>query len=141
MEFRIHHVAISVRDMPEAINFYEGFGFAAAVHYVDPNGDFEVVHMKLGDAFLELWWYRSSVAAPESAANLSTDLPRIGIKHMALQVDSVDDAKRLLEARGIPFAVTRRNGNTGVAYLFIRDPSGNLLEILEDKRGTKHSIG
>jgi glyoxylase I family protein len=120
--------------MQESVRFYETFGFRQVVHYVDPDGEFEITHLKLDTAFLELWWYRDRVAAPESAAELSTDLPRIGVKHLALQVESVDEAKRLVEELGIPLAVQRRDGNTGVAYFFVKDPSGNLLEILEDNR-------
>jgi catechol 2,3-dioxygenase-like lactoylglutathione lyase family enzyme len=135
MRFQLHHVAISVRDMQESVRFYAAFGFVVVVHYADPSGGFEVAHLKLGDAFLELWWYKDRVAAPESAAHLSTDLPRIGIKHMALRVDSLDEAVHMAEELGIPIAVERREGNTGVTYLFVKDPSGNLLEILEDKRG------
>jgi glyoxylase I family protein len=120
--------------MQESVRFYETFGFRPVVHYADPNGEFEITHLKLDTAFLELWWYKNHSAAPESAAELSTDLPRIGVKHLALQVESVDEAKRLVEELGIPLAVQRRAGNTGVAYFFIKDPSGNLLEILEDNR-------
>jgi glyoxylase I family protein len=134
MRFRIHHVAISVRDIQESVEFYGWFGFRVVVHYADPAGDFEVVHMKLEDAFLELWWYRERVPAPASASELSTDLPRIGTKHLALEVPSVDEAQRLIGARGISLASQRREGNTGVVYFFIKDPSGNLLEILEDRR-------
>ena len=138
MQFRIHHVAISVLDIQESIKFYEVFGFRTAVHYVEPNGNFEIVHMALGAAFLELWWYRASVAAPESASDLATDLPRIGTKHLALVVESVAEAERFVETHGIAIAVTRKDGNTEVAYFFVKDPSGNLLEILEDKRGRHH---
>ena len=134
MRFRVHHVAISVRNMQESVHFYKAFGFRPVVHHVDPAGEFEITHLKLGEAFLEVWWYRHHVEAPESAANLETDLPRVGVKHLALQVESLDEAQRLLDEMGIPLTVERRHGNTGVAYLFVRDPSGNLLEILEDNR-------
>lgn len=134
MRCRIHHVAISVRNMQESVDFYRMFGFNVVIHYVDPAGAFELAHMKLEDAFLELWCYTEQVAAPESAAELNTDLPRIGVKHFALEVPSVDEALRHFEHRGIPIEVQRREGNTGVVYFFVKDPSGNLLEVLEDKR-------
>lgn len=135
MGFRLHHVAISVRDMGESINFYQSFGFDVVVRYVDPAGAFELAHLKLEGAFIELWCYKEQIPAPESAGDLSTDLPRIGVKHLALEVPSVDEAQRLLENRGIPIAIRRRQGDTGVTYFFVKDPSGNLLEVLEDKRG------
>lgn len=134
MSFRMHHVAISVHDMEKSLDFYELFGFRLVLRYADPHGDFEIAHLKLYDTFLELWHYANSVPAPESTTQLNTDLPRIGVKHMALQVDSVQDARHLVQQWGIPIEVDVRAGNTGVTYFFVKDPSGNLLEILEDKR-------
>ncbi|TCR24000.1 VOC family protein [Streptomyces sp. BK205] len=134
MEFRVHHVAISVLDIQESISFYEIFGFKVVVHYVDPDGAFEIAHLKLGESVLEIFWYREQTPAPESAANLSTDLPRIGVKHFGLQSDSIDEIKALVEERGLAQDVEVRQGKTGITYFFIKDPSGNLLEFVEDKR-------
>jgi glyoxylase I family protein len=135
VDFTIHHVAISSIDMAESIAFYEYFGFTVVLHWKDPDGELEIAHLKLGENFLEIFWYRDQAPAPESAGSLVTDLPRIGVKHFALKVDSVHEAKKFLEDRGIASNVEVQQGRTGVTYFFIKDPSGILVEVLEDKRG------
>lgn len=135
MDFTIHHAAISAIDMAESVAFYEQFGFRVVVHWEDPDGELEIAHLKLGANYLEIFWYRDQEPAPETAASLVTDLPRIGVKHFALKVDSVDEAKNFVESRGIASNVAVQQGRTGVMYFFIKDPSGILVEFLEDKRG------
>ncbi len=135
MEFTIHHAAISAIDIAESIAFYEQFGFRVVLHWKDPDGELEIAHLKLGENFLEIFWYRDQAPAPESARSLATDLPRIGVKHFALKVDSIHEAKKFAENHGIASNVEVQQGRTGVAYFFIEDPSGILVEVLEDKRG------
>lgn len=135
MNFTIHHTAISAIDMAESLAFYEQFGFRVVLHWKDPDGKLEIAHLKLGENYLEIFWYRDQIAAPETAGSLMTDLPRIGVKHFALMVDSVHEAKDFVENRGISPNVEIRHGRTGVTYFFIKDPSGILVEFLEDKRG------
>ncbi|MDQ3763354.1 MAG: VOC family protein [Actinomycetota bacterium] len=135
MDFTIHHAAISAIDMAESVAFYEQFGFRVMVHWKDPSGELEIAHLKLGANYLEIFWYRDQVPAPETAASLATDLPRIGVKLFALKVDSVYEAKNFVENRGIASNVEVQQGGTGVTYFFIKDPSGILVEFLEDKRG------
>lgn len=135
MDFTIHHAAISATDMEESIAFYEQFGFRVVLHWEDPDGELEIAHLKLGVNYLEIFWYRDQIPAPATAASLATDLPRIGVKHFALKVDSVHEAKDFVENRGIASNVEIREGRTDVTYFFIKDPSGILVEFLEDKRG------
>ncbi len=135
MEFTIHHTAISAIDMAESIAFYEQFGFRAVLHWKDPDGELEIAHLKLGANYLEIFWYRNQVPAPKTAGSLATDLPRIGIKHFALEVDSVHEAKDFVENHGIASNIEVQQGRTGVSYFFIKDPSGILIEFVEDKRG------
>ena len=135
MNFTIHHAAISAIGMAESVAFYQQFGFRVVLHWKDPGGVLEIAHLKLGANYLEIFWYRNRTPAPETAASLVTDLPRIGVKHFALSVDSVHEAKNFVENRGIASNVEIQQGRTGVTYFFIKDPSGILVEFLEDKRG------
>jgi glyoxylase I family protein len=135
VDFTIHHTAISAIDMAESVSFYEQFGFKVVLHWKDPDGELEIAHLKLGDNYLEIFCYKDQVSAPRTAQSLATDLPRIGVKHFALKVDSVYEAKKFVEDRSIASNVEVRQGRTGVTYLFIKDPSGIMVELLEDKRG------
>ena len=134
MDFTIHHAAISAINMAESVAFYQQFGFGVVTHWKDPDGKLEIAHLKLGGNYLEIFWYRDQKPAPETAGSLETDLPRIGVKHFALEVDSVHEAKKFVENRGIASNVEIQQGRTGVTYFFIKDPSGILVEFLEDKR-------
>jgi glyoxylase I family protein len=134
MDFTLHHAAISATDMAVSVAFYEQFGFKVVLHWKDPDGAQEIAHLKLGDNYLEIFWYEDQMSAPETAGSLATDLPRIGVKHFALQVNSVRDAKEFVEDRGIASNVDILHGKTGITYFFIKDPSGILVEFLEDKR-------
>jgi glyoxylase I family protein len=134
VEFTIHHAAISSINMAESIAFYEQFGFRVARHWKDSDGELEIAHLRLGGNFLEIFSYGEPVPAPESAGSLATDLPRIGVKHFALKVDSVHEAKKFVESHGIASDVKIQQGRTGVTFFFIKDPSAILVEILEDKR-------
>ncbi|MEX2587388.1 MAG: VOC family protein [Actinomycetota bacterium] len=134
MDFRIHHVAISVTDMHASKAFYGELGFREVMSWAAPGGSPQIVHLKLGETLLELFRFNNYRPAPGSAAELKTDLPRVGAKHFALEVDSVEQAKDFVQDRGWATEVEIVEGKTGVRYFFIHDPSGILLEFVEDRR-------
>lgn len=121
--------------MDASLAFYAELGFEPVLDWADPSGSPRICHLKLGGAFLEMFWFAGHRPAPESAAQLQTDLPRIGSKHFALQVDSIEEAKAFVEARGWAGNVEITKGRTGVRYFFVPDPNGILLEFVEDHRG------
>ncbi|QFZ19294.1 VOC family protein [Saccharothrix syringae] len=135
MRFSVHHTAISAVDMDESIRFYGELGFEVALRHRDPAGEFEIAHLKLDGTFLEIFWYRSRQDAPATAGALATDLPRVGVKHLGLRVGSIREAKEFLERRGLASGIEVREGVTGVTYFFVKDPSGILLEFVQDDRG------
>ena len=134
MQFRFHHAAISVSDMAVSRAFYADLGFRPVLDWTDPSGSPRICHLKLGETFLELFSFNDHRPAPESAGALATDLPRIGSKHFALEVDSIEEAKAFVEQKGWAVDVAIVEGRTGVRYFFIADPDGILLEFVEDRR-------
>jgi len=132
--FSFHHVALSVEDLASSIAFYGVFGFVPVYRWSADDGALSIVHLKLDEAVLELFCFQKRGAAPDSSQALSTDLPRVGIKHFGLRVADIHVAKAHLQMLGLADGVTVCQGRTGIDYFFITDPSGILLEVVQDDR-------
>jgi glyoxylase I family protein len=132
--FKPHHTALSVSDMAASVGFYSGFGFSTVFAWAAPDGGLRITHMRLGHYLLELFCFESPRPLPATAASLESSLPEIGVKHMALKVNDLEEAKRFVERESIAREVQVHTGRTGVRYFFVKDPDGILLEIVEDHR-------
>jgi glyoxylase I family protein len=135
VEFVLHHIAISCTNIDRSTDFYGRFGFKTVHQWRAEDGSLEIRHLRLGEAVLEIFWYREHADAPETSKQLSTDLPRVGVKHFGLQVESIDETAKKLHAEGVISSPSVTDGKTGVRYLFLKDPDGILVEVLEDHRG------
>ena len=133
--FSIHHVALSVKDMNESINFYAKFGFKEVYRWESKTKDLVICHLKLKNTFLELFCFKNNQEAPKSSHKLETDLPRIGIKHFGLKVKSIEETKKFILENGLAEDVQINRGRTEIDYFFIKDPNGILLEFVQDDRG------
>lgn len=132
--FSFHHVALSVVDLEVSVAFYEQFGFAPVFRWQAEEGDLSIVHLKQGEVLLELFCFSSQAAAPETTHALATDLPRVGIKHFGLKVSDINAAAERLQSLGFVERVEVSRGRTGIDYFFIKDPSGILVEVVQDDR-------
>ena len=126
-ELRFSHVAISCKDPLATERFYaKHFGFTRA--RVIPLGEQQIVFLKAGDVYLELFSAEGESPAPRATG----DGPHYpGWRHIAFQVDDVD-AK--LAAMGDEAIVTFGpmafdDFIPGWKTVWLADPDGNIVEV------------
>jgi len=136
-ELRAHHFGVTVTDLDRAVDFYEemlgcdvldrftvsGEAFSTGVGVEGATGSF--AHLDAGDARIELVEY--DPAGDERSAGR---VNRPGEKHLGLAVDDVDAF-----SEGLPASVETLSApqttESGTRIFFVRDPEGNLVEIIE----------
>jgi len=132
--FKIHHIALSVKNIKISYNFYKIFGFKKVLDWKSDDWNLEIMHLKLDDFILELFCFKNSNEILEESKNLQTDLLRIWVKHFWLKVDNLEKIKEKFIKENIAKDIEIKLGRTGIKYFFINDPDWILLEFVEDKR-------
>ena len=132
-----HHVGITVTDLDRAVDFYRetfdlalldrftvsGEGFAAGVGVPGATGQF--AHLDAGGARVELVEYD-----PEGADAAAEAVNQRGAKHLGLAVDDLATFYEELPA-DVETLSEPRTTESGATILFVRDPEGNLVEVIE----------
>ncbi|WP_418281099.1 VOC family protein [Halorubrum sp. DTA98] len=132
-----HHVGVTVSDLDRVVDFYrETFGFellaefavsgeafADAVDVAGASGSF--AHLDADGVRLELIEYE-----PAGDALAEPELNRPGAVHFGLSVDDVDDFYIGLDDE-VETLSEPRTTSSGTRILFVRDPEGNLIEVLD----------
>ncbi len=134
--FKYHHTAISVTDINRSVDFYSKLGFRKVLEWSSDSKDLTIVHLLLDSFFLELFCYHHHTATTV-LHDLTHDLRQIGVRHFALQVDSIIDAKTFIENNKIATDIEIKEGRTGVKYFFITDPDRIFIELVQDDRKFK----
>jgi catechol 2,3-dioxygenase-like lactoylglutathione lyase family enzyme len=134
---RPHHFGVTVTDLDRAVEFYRdtfdldsverftvsGEAFADGVGVEGATGRF--AHFVLDGARIELVEY-----APAGPAAVEVWVNQPGATHLGLAVDDVDafyaDLDPDVETMSEP-----RTTESGTRILFVRDPDGTLIEVLE----------
>lgn len=130
---RLHHGGLSVTDMEESIAFYRDvLGFVVDTEF-DVNEDFKIVHMRIEDFYIELFWLRGHKELPESSKMLDTDLAVMGTKHIGFETNDIEGMYQMLISKGVEVAGEIRLDNPYYKYFFFKDPNGILLEFVSRK--------
>ena len=126
-----HHVGISVADLEESIAWYErvlGFRLEAVVGI--PEDDGRVAMLEQGGFRVELFELPGAEALPPARREPPSDLRTHGVKHLAYRVDDIEAWQERLRALGADIVWDVRV-HEGVKVLFVRDNTGNLVELVE----------
>ncbi|SFL56018.1 Catechol 2,3-dioxygenase [Halogranum rubrum] len=134
---RAHHVGVTVSDLDRMVAFYRdvfgldvlsrfsvgGEAFATGVDVAGATGRF--AHLDAGDVRVELVEYD-----PEADARGAPRLNQPGATHLGLSVADLDNFYADLSA-DVETLSDPQTTESGTRILFVRDPEGNLVEVLE----------
>jgi glyoxylase I family protein len=127
---RTHHVAITTSRLALLRAFYvELLGLPVVGGFPDH----DIVFLDAGGTTIELIGEQPSAAAGDGTGT-NGRAGRLGWHHLALQVDDADAAYAELVAAGVaphsaPESFPPANATLRIAFL--RDPDGNLLELVQ----------
>jgi catechol 2,3-dioxygenase-like lactoylglutathione lyase family enzyme len=135
----VHHPALAVPDVQQALDFYCGvLGFEPVMSADIPSGiapmnqafgiddaGCKVRMIKKGNSCIELFEFNR-----EEAGDPKRPVNRIGITHFALASDDIEKDYEHLAANGVAFN-TPLFGGAPARFAYGRDPFGNVIELLE----------
>jgi glyoxylase I family protein len=140
MDAAVHHVAISVADIDQALRFYRGLlgfeldwdmdhrgGEALAKVVGMPGADTRIVMLKGYGLRLELFRYYT----PQGKRHEPQRQCDFGLTHLALQVSNIQKIYERLVKVGVRFNCPPQNLRPGVRATYMKDPEGVTVELVE----------
>lgn len=137
----IHHPAISVPSMDEALAFYrDKLGFETVMEIELPAGiemmskafaleeaGYKVAMLRKGNSCIELFEFTGNDVP---TADLDRPVNKHGITHICLAANEYEKDFAFLQEAGVRFN-TEPNGAAPNRWAYGRDPFGNVIELLE----------
>ncbi|HEY9013152.1 MAG TPA: VOC family protein [Devosia sp.] len=123
----VGHIAFRVNDLDRSLEFYRKLGFPEFLRLTQEDGRPWIAYLRVTDElFLELFpgGDGAEAAGPE----------RTGVNHLCLTTDDIEMTAAHLEAVGVPASaplVPTKRGVDGNRGMWVTDPDGNRIEIME----------
>jgi catechol 2,3-dioxygenase-like lactoylglutathione lyase family enzyme len=132
-----HHTGITVSDLDRSIRFYERLGFEVAERFEEEGEEVErgvgVAGARLRAAMLEGATSRLELIEYLEPVNGAPPHPNngIGAAHVCLEVEDVDAAVAELREEGIEFLSDPITHESGIRWVYAKDPDGITAELLQ----------
>lgn len=124
---KIHHIALSVRSLENSSDFYKNIlGFIEIKRFERKDLGGKSVFLRLGDVKIEMWQLANQKANKDDFSDLNV----LGIKHIAFEVENIEEKYKELKSKGIRISEPKI-GASGKRYCFLKDPDGFPLELYE----------
>ena len=127
---RVDHIGIAVKNLEDAVKFYESLGFKATGYETVEEQKVKVAFLPCGDSELEL--LESTEPDGPIARFIEKNGP--GIQHIAIRVDDIEKALEELKAQEVRLIdQTPRYGagNARIAFVHPKATGGVLLELTQ----------
>jgi methylmalonyl-CoA epimerase len=127
---KIHHVAIAVRSLDEALRFYrDTLGLPVHEQVVRDDQGVKAALLTIGDAEIELL----EPLGPDTPVGRFLERRGEGIHHICLQTDDIDKELADLKAKGVELIDQEpRQGLAGrICFLHPRSTKGVLVELAQ----------
>jgi methylmalonyl-CoA epimerase len=128
----IDHVAIAVRDLDAAVDFYQrAFGATVAHREVVESDGVEEALVKVADSYIQL----TAATRPDSPIAKAIEKRGEGLHHVGYRVDDCQVALDALVAAGAtPIDTAPRPGSRGttVAFIHPKGACGTLIELVQE---------
>jgi glyoxylase I family protein len=123
---RLHHIAIICSDYSRSKHFYvEVLGFKVLREVYREERKSYKLDLCVGNRYqIELFSFPSPPPRPTSPE-------ACGLRHVAFEVENVEDTARMLRDRGVDVEPIRIDEFTKKAFTFLRDPDDLPIEIYE----------
>lgn len=132
-KLRLGHVAIRVKDIEAALNFYcHGLGLEEAFRLNNDDGSLRIVFLHITEnQYLEI------CLGGDQRAEFD-DTKTIGVRHISFTVDNIEEFIKAAEDRGVIFdsEILKLRDNNLTVFLF--DTEGNKLEIVQISPDSPH---
>ena len=123
MKFSVEHLGLPSRNPTALKNWYEN---TLGAKLIFENGQTPPAYfLQLGDGLM-IEIYEGDFSLKETSDNALN-----GWRHLALRVESIENAKADLEKRGVKFSESAKPAGGGGRVLFFKDAENNLLHLVE----------